>query len=390
VLTALGSSLGLAPAADAVGAGAAASIDAPADIAMPAAGRSGGCTTADEGAVTVVIDYQDLGGGVATYCATGLTSRSTGLAALQAVGVSITGTAANGDNVVCRLNGKPGPSQVVPIPGGDSYTEACAVMPPAAAYWSYWWAAPGGGWTYSSQGVASHHVNIGGFEGWSFAHNATSATVPKPRIDPVTPAAPAQPAPPPASTSAAPPPLPPAPPATQPAGGGGQAPQAGHSTVAGNAAQSGPAESPEPASSGAADVASETPTETADTASASPAATVVPVPIAVSPSGSGSPVPAAMTSAQPSDTAPGPNRGTIVGLVVLGALIVAGVGVTWWRRRAAKSTDGAAVTNSTLNASDTATVAESDDAARVCYADARDSPGSAVAPEPPGEAEPTP
>ena len=137
--------------------------------------RSGYCTTADTDAVTVVIDFGDLGGGVRVYCATGLKSGATGMDALHAAGVSVTGTQQSGSGVVCRLNGKPSADQTISLPGNPDYQEKCVDTPPAGAYWSYWSATAGGSWTYNSRGVLQNRVKLGGYEGWSFAHGSKRA-----------------------------------------------------------------------------------------------------------------------------------------------------------------------------------------------------------------------
>ena len=149
----------------------------------PMQSRSGACTAADSNAVTVVIDYQDLGGGTHQYCASGLRAGATGLDALQAV-ASVQGTTSNGQSVACRINSRPGASQVLTLPGDVAYTESCVNMPPAAAYWSYWWADAGGSWTYSTQGLAARKVKFGSYEGWSFALGAGFGHAPQPRVTP--------------------------------------------------------------------------------------------------------------------------------------------------------------------------------------------------------------
>lgn len=169
-------SAAVAPAAGASAAGA---------IAPLSSSREGVCATSDTSGVTLVIDYQQLGGGVATYCVSGLTASATGWDVLKAAGVSVAGTVHDGQSFVCRLNGRPGPGQTLPVTGDPDYVEKCVDTPPQSAYWSYWWARPGGQWTYSQVGSMSHRVVLGGFEGWSFALNATPSTIPQPRQRPV-------------------------------------------------------------------------------------------------------------------------------------------------------------------------------------------------------------
>jgi len=271
--------------------------------------RSGTCTTADQNAVTVAIDYQQLGGGTATYCVTGVSAATTGMQALQDTGLAVTMSSAG---FVCRINGKPGATQALPVTGDAGYTEQCAGTPPTAAYWTYWYAKPGGGWTYSSQGAGSHRVNLGGFEGWSFSLNHTMATAPAPGVNPVTPAAPA---PAPATTKAG---SQPTTAAQQPAA---QAPATQKTTTKAQTTTA-----PAPGTAG----------ETQATDAASPEQTTVTTPIVVSPGTSqASPNAAESPSASDAQAPPptgGPGAGTLVGLGVLVVLAVAAVVV--WRRRA--------------------------------------------------------
>ncbi|MEV5707157.1 hypothetical protein [Actinoallomurus sp. NPDC052274] len=124
--------------------------------------------------VTVVVDYQALGGATEIRCAPG--AQASGLAALQNAGFTVTGTQRWGLAFVCRINGKP-----------TSATEPCVDTPPASAYWSYWHASNGGTWTYSNQGASTYVPAQGSFEGWSFSTNAGPDTNPPPRVTPVRP-----------------------------------------------------------------------------------------------------------------------------------------------------------------------------------------------------------
>jgi hypothetical protein len=169
----------------------------PAPVAA-AAGTPGYCS--DANGVTVVVDFQELGGSTTVRCAPG--DQPTGLAALQHAGFTATGTAKWGLAFVCRIDGKPGPD-----------AEKCIDTPPTSAYWSYWYASDGGAWTYSDRGATSRKPPLGSFEGWSFSLNKTTA--PQPRVAPRRPAAP--PAPP---VTQNPPPAQPAPGQPPPAQGG--------------------------------------------------------------------------------------------------------------------------------------------------------------------------
>ena len=143
-------------------------------------GREGYCASRDTNAVTVVIDYGDLGPQPFIGCASNLTEGARGVDALRALGITIT-EATRSPQFICRIEGYPTLDQVLEIPGRDSYTENCVATPPQSAYWTYWWAEESGQWTYSTQGYALHEVTFGGFEGYSFAHNTPSAEA-QPRI----------------------------------------------------------------------------------------------------------------------------------------------------------------------------------------------------------------
>lgn len=155
----------------------------------------------DSTGTTVVVDFRQLGGGIAIRCATApLSGGGTGLSALQGAGIPITGTQRYGDAFICRLYNKPSVSQSLPIAGNPSYKERCLNTPPTAAHWSYWYANNGASWVSSSVGVGSHTAIRGGFEGWSFTLNSGDApprvapTRPKPAVAPKPPAAPRPPA----------------------------------------------------------------------------------------------------------------------------------------------------------------------------------------------------
>ncbi|MEU0081287.1 hypothetical protein ABZY58_25590 [Micromonospora tulbaghiae] len=161
-----------------------------------AAGSAGYCP--DASGVTVVVDFNELGGGTVVRCAPG--TQATGLAALKNAGFQITGTLRWGEGFICRIEGKP-----------SAATEKCVDTPPASAYWSYWHASNGGSWTYSDKGVLNRKPASGSFEGWSFSLNRNASDAPRPGVTPKRPASPPPPPPP-------PPPAPPSPTGGGPAG----------------------------------------------------------------------------------------------------------------------------------------------------------------------------
>ena len=150
----------------------------------------------DANGVTVVVDFQELGGSTIVRCAVG--DQPTGHAALVNAGFSVTGTARWGEAFICRIEGKPPPD-----------AEPCIDTPPASAHWSYWYAPHGGAWTYSQMGAMSRKPLLGGFEGWSFSMNRTAGDSPPPRVAPVRPAPTQAQEPPSQGTRVTPPPTPP-------------------------------------------------------------------------------------------------------------------------------------------------------------------------------------
>ncbi|GAA4011072.1 hypothetical protein GCM10022247_36760 [Allokutzneria multivorans] len=144
----------------------------PAASAQPK-GTEGHCP--DGNGVTVVVDFQELGGDTLVRCAPG--EQASGLTALENAGFEVTGTTRWGKAFICRLNGKPGPD-----------TEPCVNTPPASAYWGYWHAPNGGTWTYSQQGATNRKPPLGSYEGWSFSKDRSASDNPPPRVAPVRPA----------------------------------------------------------------------------------------------------------------------------------------------------------------------------------------------------------
>ncbi len=141
--------------------------------APPAAASSGPCpgTTG----VTVVVDYQALGGGVVVRCAPG--SPSTGFKALTAAGFTIE-EVRNVPGFLCRIDGKPGPAD-----------ETCVNTPPATAYWSYWRADRGGSWVSNSEGGKTRTPPPGTVDGLVVLRRAARRSPPgiAPPAEPATP-----------------------------------------------------------------------------------------------------------------------------------------------------------------------------------------------------------
>jgi hypothetical protein len=163
---------------------------APAAVAVDdTRGTPGFCP--DGVGVTVVVDFQQLGGQTIVRCAPGSQAR-TGLEVLQDSGFQVEGVQRWGSGFVCRIENRPSGSEPLPVDGADGYREACVDTPPAAAFWGYWQADDRGEWRYSESGVKNTTVGSGGFQGWSFSLNATEGPNPPPRIAPRSGAQPAQ------------------------------------------------------------------------------------------------------------------------------------------------------------------------------------------------------
>ncbi len=137
----------------------------------------GACTTTD--GVTVVIDFQELGGGVHVRCAS--QPITSGLDALRQAGIDYR-TSVRQPGFLCRIAGKP-------------ESDPCVTTSPATAYWSYWLAPRGGRWCFSNLGAGNRVPPPGSVEGWSFALNRSATTAPPPRfaIPPAVPGSPAAP-----------------------------------------------------------------------------------------------------------------------------------------------------------------------------------------------------
>lgn len=140
----------------------------------------------DDTGVTVVVDFQQLGGTAIVRC-NPQTTRGTGLDALKGAGFQIAGVQRWGESFVCRIENRPSAAENIPVSGRGEYREPCVDTPPAQAYWSYWHASNNCAWDYSQWGLKNRDFTPGGFEGWSFSLNATAQSNPVPRVSAVRP-----------------------------------------------------------------------------------------------------------------------------------------------------------------------------------------------------------
>lgn len=153
-----------------------------ASATTPGKGTDGYCQ--DDNGVTVVVDFQGLGGETLIRCAPG--KQENGVTALQNAGFELTGAGKYGLAVMCKIEGKPA-------------DQTCTGMPPEKASWSFWTATNGGKWASAQVGAQSWKPPAGAFEGWSFAIGKSYTEYPPPRTEPVRKGN--APAPAPASTS---------------------------------------------------------------------------------------------------------------------------------------------------------------------------------------------
>ncbi|GIF77233.1 hypothetical protein Asi02nite_67510 [Asanoa siamensis] len=159
-------------------------VAAPAYAIDHSKGRPGFCPTAT--GVTVVVDFQELGGTTIVRCFPSA-ARGTGLDALKGAGFQIAGVQRWGEGFICRVENRPSAVEIIPAQGKKNYRELCIDTPPGSAYWSYWHAGNNCPWVYSQWGVKNRDFIPGGFEGWSFSLNRTADTNPWPRIAAVRP-----------------------------------------------------------------------------------------------------------------------------------------------------------------------------------------------------------
>ena len=227
---------------------------------LPAADAA---TCTSPGAVSVVVDYRELGGGTVTACSADGGGKSAA-AVFASVGVDIS-YATRQPGFVCRVNG---------VPASDP----CVNTSPTNAYWGLWWSdGTSSSWTFSSSGVGGLMVPAGGSVGWAWqqdrpAGGGVPPAVPPP-VNPATPTASPTTSEP---SSSSPTPSPTSSPTKGSTGGGGGK---GGGKGGGNGSGSGGGSSPSPS-----------PSSTSSPSTSS------------SPSASGTPSPSPLASESPGDS----------------------------------------------------------------------------------------
>ncbi|MEY2473128.1 MAG: hypothetical protein QOK28_2457 [Actinomycetota bacterium] len=129
-------------------------------VTVPFASRGEDANQAcsDGQGVTLVVDFQALGGGVNVRCAP--QPIANGYDAFRNAHVSY--ETVSGKDFVCRIAAKPENASCADYPAGDYY-------------WAYYWATPGQDWKYSSKGAGARKPPPGSYEGWSFVSSDTAS-----------------------------------------------------------------------------------------------------------------------------------------------------------------------------------------------------------------------
>ncbi len=156
---------------------AAAGLAAATGVALPASpAHSAPCS--GENGVSVVVDFNSLGGGVQQVCVAG-GGGDAASSLFPAAGYPLN-YASRQPGFVCRVSGKP-------------TTDPCVNTAPAGAFWGLWWSdGDASSWTYSSLGAGALNVPDGGMV--AFSYDDVSGTAP-PSASPTHPAAPSSPPP---------------------------------------------------------------------------------------------------------------------------------------------------------------------------------------------------
>lgn len=108
--------------------------------------------------VQVVVDFGVLGADSIHACSEAGAAQDV----LADAGVTTEGTVDYGDQIVCRVNNRPGPAETVTVQGEEPFTEPCAGMPVSTAYWALWVKnSPDGEWEYALEGVGTLQLEPG-------------------------------------------------------------------------------------------------------------------------------------------------------------------------------------------------------------------------------------
>jgi hypothetical protein len=127
--------------------------------------------------VEVVVNYGILDGTGSSQCIAIAGSSAKAIDVVHDAGFATEGTATYGDAIVCRVNGLPSPTEPVVIEGQAEFTETCADMPPAFAYWALWQkSSDSAAWEYAQAGLGDLTVNKGESLGLVFTTGDSTPT----------------------------------------------------------------------------------------------------------------------------------------------------------------------------------------------------------------------
>ncbi len=150
-------------------------------VASPTSSGTGS-TSAAQGdtcaGVSVVVDFGPLDEATVTDCAaTGDAASVAASKLVAAAGATTEGTVQYGDQVVCRVNGRPAADETITVEGAAPFTESCQGMPAAAAYWALWVKpSAGADWQYAQKGLGSLEVKPGQSVGLVFTTGTETPT----------------------------------------------------------------------------------------------------------------------------------------------------------------------------------------------------------------------
>ncbi|MEZ0578710.1 hypothetical protein [Nocardioides sp. MH1] len=144
-------------------------------VATPAPAEATACSGTT--GITVVVDFNELGGGITAGCDPDGAGESA-TQVFEHAGYELTYVQSD-PGFVCRVSGKPADNP-------------CVRTPPTTAYWSLWWSdGESGRWTYATSGANGLEVPEGGYLGFSWHQGDGRAqapdAVPTPRESTPTP-----------------------------------------------------------------------------------------------------------------------------------------------------------------------------------------------------------
>ncbi len=134
-------------------------------------------TSASCDGVQVVVNFGVLDGTSSSQCIAISGSSAKAIDVVHDAGFATEGTATYGDAIVCRVNGLPSPTEPVVVEGQAEFTETCADMPPAFAYWALWQkSSDSASWDYAQAGLGDLTVKKGESLGLVFTTGDSTPT----------------------------------------------------------------------------------------------------------------------------------------------------------------------------------------------------------------------